>query len=351
MRNYDVVIAGGSFAGLAVARELAGRRVLLLDRKKIGAGQTSACGTFLLVPEKLGLTDSVLQKHESLFLHLKRETLEFKMSFPFCTLDYQKFCRGLLRQGKVEFRQESVLGLEKGRVKTEKGIYRGEVLVEASGWGAALLRRGFHLGGGIGTTPRVKGLSSGLETVLPYQERGLHFWYLPDEFDRKTIFWLFPAGKTARFGVGDYLGRGSLKEKLARFLKKFDLEINHKSLHGGFFPHRLPKGRAGHVFLVGDSAGQCLPLLGEGIRPALAFGSICGRMIKRVLEGEMSLEAGLKEYDCLVRGRRLSYALLLGMQKFFTNTPASFLRNTAKIVQKQSVLDFVLRNYLKIIPF
>src|SRR5918997_438287 len=50
--DYDVLICGASFAGLAVARELAGAtradgspaRVLMLDRYEIGERQTSACG-------------------------------------------------------------------------------------------------------------------------------------------------------------------------------------------------------------------------------------------------------------------------------------------------------------------
>ncbi|TFG72723.1 MAG: FAD-binding oxidoreductase, partial [Solirubrobacterales bacterium] len=44
--SWDVVICGASFAGLTVARELAGSgaRVLIVDRYEIGERQTSACG-------------------------------------------------------------------------------------------------------------------------------------------------------------------------------------------------------------------------------------------------------------------------------------------------------------------
>ena len=44
--SYDVVVCGASFAGLAVARQLAGSgaSVLVLDRYEIGERQTSACG-------------------------------------------------------------------------------------------------------------------------------------------------------------------------------------------------------------------------------------------------------------------------------------------------------------------
>ena len=45
-RDCDVLVCGASFAGLAVARELAGSgaRVLVIDRYEIGERQTSACG-------------------------------------------------------------------------------------------------------------------------------------------------------------------------------------------------------------------------------------------------------------------------------------------------------------------
>jgi glycine/D-amino acid oxidase-like deaminating enzyme len=46
--DYDVIITGGSFAGLAAAVQLRGKRRLLIGPHAIGAAQTSACGTFRL---------------------------------------------------------------------------------------------------------------------------------------------------------------------------------------------------------------------------------------------------------------------------------------------------------------
>ena len=64
-RDYDAIVVGASFAGLAVARQLRGE-VLMLDRNEVGAVQTSACGTPLWVPQALGVADSVLQVHDKL---------------------------------------------------------------------------------------------------------------------------------------------------------------------------------------------------------------------------------------------------------------------------------------------
>ena len=38
--DYEVIIAGASFSGLAAAKALVGKRVLLVDPKPTGTGQT-----------------------------------------------------------------------------------------------------------------------------------------------------------------------------------------------------------------------------------------------------------------------------------------------------------------------
>ena len=61
--DADVLICGASFAGLTVARELAGSgaRVLVLDRYEIGERQTSACAAPTAWLERLGLGGSIRQ--------------------------------------------------------------------------------------------------------------------------------------------------------------------------------------------------------------------------------------------------------------------------------------------------
>ena len=58
--DYDALICGASFAGLAVARELAGSgaRVLMIDRYEVGERQTSACGIPTSWLDAMGLEGS-----------------------------------------------------------------------------------------------------------------------------------------------------------------------------------------------------------------------------------------------------------------------------------------------------
>src|SRR5258705_14024274 len=67
----DVLICGASFAGLAVARELAGSgaRVLVVDRYDIGERQTSACAAPTEWLRRMGAEDSTRQTFSRLVGH------------------------------------------------------------------------------------------------------------------------------------------------------------------------------------------------------------------------------------------------------------------------------------------
>ncbi|MFQ5684781.1 MAG: NAD(P)/FAD-dependent oxidoreductase, partial [Candidatus Binatia bacterium] len=110
--KYDVIIAGHSFAGLAIASQLRGRRVLLLDPKPIGKGQTSACGTLLGVPERLGLMDSVLQVQSFLAIHTSTRTERYDVrEHSFCTFDYRRFCEGMAEGTDAHILRAAVKGV------------------------------------------------------------------------------------------------------------------------------------------------------------------------------------------------------------------------------------------------
>jgi menaquinone-9 beta-reductase len=70
-RDCDVLICGASFAGLAVARELAGSgaRVLMIDRYELGERQTSACAMPTLWMQALDLMSSWRQSFEEIVVH------------------------------------------------------------------------------------------------------------------------------------------------------------------------------------------------------------------------------------------------------------------------------------------
>ncbi|MBI2217662.1 MAG: NAD(P)/FAD-dependent oxidoreductase [Candidatus Rokubacteria bacterium] len=320
-RTYDAIIAGASFAGLAVARELHGR-VLLLDRYPVGEHQTSACGTPLWIAEQLGVKESVLQVHRRAVVHTPTRTVIYDaLELPYCTFDYRRFCHGLLVQSDAEFRRTTVRSLRDGVVETDAGRFEAPVIVDASGWHRALV------GGPALATRRVR-LSFGLETEAGYTGDDLYFWVDPTILEEGAA-WLFPIGGRSRVGVGSYAGASKLRGPLERFLGGLDLVPG--SFHGTYFPAGLAAPTVGRVFAVGDAGGHCLPLTGEGIRPAVYFGRMLGGIAQGVIDGRLSLESALATYRRRVLAHRSAYRLLRAIQWVVQKAPGAWLGSLAEL--------------------
>lgn len=327
MENFDAIIVGASFAGLSVARRLRGD-ILLIDKKKIGTGQTSACCTILNTVKELGYEDSILQETDTIILHTAWSDLIFKLPLPFCTFDYQKFCERMAERVGAKIVKANVFGREGKRIITDKGEFQSDCLVDASGWQAVLVKDKHK------DFVNKKHLSFAIETTLNYKAEDLHFWVTP-ELVRKGIGWLFPCGEKCRFGVGSYEGVTNLKKKLDVFLSKFGLSIY--SVHGGFFPYKLREPVIDGVFLVGDSAGQCMPLSGEGIREALHFGRACGEFIQKAIDGKLPLEQALQMYRNYVSNYRRAFSIMLKLQNILTSLPNFWLTQALKLISKDMI--------------
>ena len=117
-RDCDVLVCGASFAGLAVARELAGSgmRVLMIDRYEIGERQTSACAMPTVWLEAMDLLGSLRQTFYSLLVHTRARTSRWRLPWSFSTFDYRELCALLYAQAGaggtefVEFETATVTG-------------------------------------------------------------------------------------------------------------------------------------------------------------------------------------------------------------------------------------------------
>ena len=111
-RSCDVLICGASFAGLAVARELAdcGASVLMVDRYEIGERQTSACGIPTSWLDALGLQESLQQTFDELVIHTPHATVRYPLPWTFSTFDYRTLCSALAAQDAFEFDTAAVTG-------------------------------------------------------------------------------------------------------------------------------------------------------------------------------------------------------------------------------------------------
>ncbi|MDQ6833556.1 MAG: NAD(P)-binding protein, partial [Chloroflexota bacterium] len=80
MDDFDVIIAGASYAGLTAARHLNrhGRRVLLLDEHAIGAVRHSACAVPTGTLADVGGMRSSLQETHWGVIHTKLNTVRYR---------------------------------------------------------------------------------------------------------------------------------------------------------------------------------------------------------------------------------------------------------------------------------
>src|SRR3989344_603447 len=108
MKKYDVIIAGASFAGLAVASKINNGKVLLIDRKEIGTHVTSACGTTVQTMKEVNCEKSILQRFNKFVIHIGSKETEIPISEKYCAIDYAKFCKLLNKQNNAKFLIASV---------------------------------------------------------------------------------------------------------------------------------------------------------------------------------------------------------------------------------------------------
>ncbi len=114
-RDCDVLVCGASFAGLTIARELAGSgaRVLVIDRYEIGERQTSACAMPTRWLNAMELQSSHRQTFDELVVHTPFRTARWSLPWSFSTFDYRELCALLWAQAddaKIEFETATVTG-------------------------------------------------------------------------------------------------------------------------------------------------------------------------------------------------------------------------------------------------
>jgi digeranylgeranylglycerophospholipid reductase len=339
-RDCDVLICGASFAGLAVARELAamGAEVLVIDRYEIGERQTSACGIPTGWLEAMGLTGAMQQTFGELVIHTPHATVRYGLPWTFSTFDYRTLCGLLADQGDFEFETAKVDGRTGNTVHTDRGDLSAPLIVDALGW-----RR--VLGVGENIQPPDALLSRGLE-VHPFGSgRDMEIWidrsYVPAGYG-----WSFPADTEMRIGIGSFDPRFHVREPTVRLAR--DLEAETVRYQGNWIPHALRDATEDGIFFTGDSAGHCLPLTAEGIRTALYFGLACGRELRGVLEGRQTREQALARYHAFSAAHARPFAWMLRVQRLIPRVAPRLLAGSLRAMDSRRFLDWSFGHYLEI---
>src|SRR3954471_3426056 len=340
----DVLICGASFAGLAVARELAGAgaSVLVVDRYEIGERQTSACAAPTAWLQNLDLHESVQQTFDSLLFHTPRGSLRWEIPWPFSTFDYRTLCALLAQQGDARFEIAKVEERTDHGVRTDRGELRAPLVVDALGWRRVLSTE-------ANVQPPEAPLSRGLEVHPDGNGQDLELWLDP-RYIRAGYSWSFPADHELRVGVGSFDPHDKVKEPTLELARNVDVPAVR--FQGNWIPHRIRPAVEGNTFFAGDSAGHCLPVTAEGIRPALYFGLALGRELRAVQLGHQPRERALRRYARFSDSHRWKYELLYRTQNLVgrVNPHPRAMHAWLRAMAPDPVTRWAFARYLNIAP-
>ena len=345
-RDCDVLVCGASFAGLAVARELAGAgaRVLVIDRYELGERQTSACAMPTLWIDALDVRSALRQEFDELVVHTPYVTSRWPLPWSFATFDYREVCALLWQQaddGELEFETATVTGREGQTVHTDRGSLRAPLVVDALGW-----RR--VLSNATAIQPPKARLSRGLEVHPNGSGESMELWIDP-RYVRAGYSWSFPARDELRVGVGSFWPEHHVKEPTVALAR--DLGLPPVRYQGNWIPHQLRAAVEDEVFFVGDSAGHCLPLTAEGIRTALYFGIACGRELRASHAGRISRADALARYAAFSDGHSREFRWMLRAQQLAGRlTPSRAMSAAVRAFESPRVCGWVFDRYLAIAP-
>lgn len=345
-RDCDVLVCGASFAGLAVARELAGSgaSVLVIDRYELGERQTSACAMPTGWMQALELMGSWRQRFEEIVVHTAFRTARWQLPWSFSTFDYRELCALLWEQAacaELELETATVTGREGNTVHTDRGELRAPLIVDALGW-----RR--VLSNATPIQPPNARLSRGLEVHPEGSGSEMELW-IDACYIRAGYGWSFPAGDEVRIGVGSFWPSHHVKEPTVRLAG--DLDLPADGYQGNWIPHQLRHAVEDEVFFAGDSAGHCLPLTAEGIRTALYFGLACGRELRTVLDGRSTRAQAVARYGAFSDSHRRKYDWLLNVQRAVGQmTPSRAVTTIVHSFENRRLAKWTFEHYLAIAP-
>ena len=337
--DADVLVCGASFAGLAVARELAGSgaRVVVVDRYDVGERQTSACAAPTEWLDAMGVRAAIRQTFGDLVIHTPHVTTRMELPWTFSTFDYRTLCALLFEQCDAEFETAKVDGRTGTTVHTDRGDLTAPLVIDCMGWRRVL--------GSSGYQPPDAPLSRGLEVHPGGASDDLEIWidrgYVPAGYG-----WSFPATEEIRVGVGSFDPRFHVKEPTVRLAE--DLERDAVRYQGNWIPHKLRRATQDDVFFVGDSAGHCLPLTAEGIRTAFYFGIACGRELRRVLDGRVTRRGALDRYEAFSERHLWHFTWLLRVQRLIPKVPPRMLAIALRGMSHEEFIQWSFTHYLRI---
>jgi digeranylgeranylglycerophospholipid reductase len=319
--KFDIAVVGGGPAGLsaAYAAAMGGAKVILFEKDESIAHSIRTSGvTWISEMERLGIPSKFYNPiHNYRFISPSNDVLITGDISKSCVLDiratYQHLAFLAAKEGVQIMVKSNVIGVIKDghriagiKANTPQGklTVRSTLVIDASGFSTSVGRKA----GVVGQWTRY-GVGAEYECYCEGIDSTTWVLMVGQKYSDAGYAWLFPLSPNrVRIGVGISRPESKVEplEKLHKIIEKRfkpldavrDGKIQPIELHYGFIPNEGVRRNSivDGMIMVGDSAGQSNPLVLEGIRYAIEFGRLAGKVGADSLSQNSNRES-LLEYE------------------------------------------------------
>ena len=319
--HYDLVIVGGGLAGSSAAFAAAknGIKVALLEKENSIAETVRTSGvTWIQNIKEFGIPDGCFNPIKNFSFCSPNNEVIISDSVPrAAVLDVRKTYRWLAQEAKqigadifVKINVNDVIKNTSGDIVGVCGVgpngrivFNSKVVIDASGFSSTVCKA-------MGFVTQWKRFGAGAEYEVKAEKIDSDTLWLMvgQQYSPAGYAWIFPVGNNiVRIGVGvgkpesDVDPTQRLKELIDSKIgpiKKLG-KISPIEFHYGLIPNDgLSRNTVfNNLILVGDSAGQANPLVLEGIRYAIKFGRIAGKIASEAIKAGNTDKTALYPYE------------------------------------------------------
>jgi len=301
-KQYDLVVVGGGPAGSSAAWAAAknGIKIALIEKEDSIAETVRTSGvTWIQNIKEFGIPDDCYNPIKNFsFCSPNNEVTISDSVARAAVLDVRKTYRWLANEAEKAGADIFIKTSINGVIKNDKGdiigvtgtgpkgeiTFHSKIIIDASGFSSTICKA-------MGFVTQWERFGAGAEWEVKVEHVDSETWWLMvgQQYSPAGYAWIFPLGNDiVRIGVG--VGKPEsnvdptqrLKEIMDAKLgpiKKLG-KITPIEFHYGLIPNDglSRKTVFNNLILVGDSAGQANPLVLEGIRYAIKFGRVAGKV-------------------------------------------------------------------------